>query len=60
MQYSDELIKKAITQSLASMALESDFKPTCDIEKVKARLLGDEKNGSMGRLSYTRNSSIKK
>lgn len=60
MKYNDELLEKAIIQSLASMSLEEDFLPTYDIDLVKEKILGDEKNGSVGRLSLTRDSSIKK
>lgn len=60
MKYNDELLEKAIIQSLASMSLEEDFLPAYDIDLVKEKILGDEKNGSVGRLSLTRDSSIKK
>lgn len=60
MKYNDELLEKAIIQSLASMSLEEDFLPSYDIDLVKEKILGDEKNGSVGRLSLTRDSSIKK
>jgi len=60
MKYNDELLEKAIIQSLANMSLEEDFLPIYDIDLVKEKILGDEKNGSVGRLSLTRDSNIKK
>ncbi|MBQ4633742.1 MAG: hypothetical protein IJB71_00105 [Bacilli bacterium] len=59
MRYSEEMIEKALKQSLANVNLEEDA-VLIDENKIKNLILGEEKNGGMGRLSLTRDKCLKK